>query len=450
MFQKVLIANRGEIARRVIRACREEGIQSVAVYSDADAEAPHVREADAAVRLGPANVKESYLNVDAVIAAAKAEGVDAVHPGYGLLSENGAFARRVQAEGMTFIGPAPDIMELMGSKLEARKQMKAAGVPVIPGTEEAAADEDAAARAAADIGYPVMLKASAGGGGIGMQLVQDEEELRKAFAGNQHRAEQFFGDGAMYVEKALIRPRHVEIQLLADAHGNVIYAGERDCSIQRRNQKVVEEAPAPHISDGLRKKMGEASVKAAEKIGYTNAGTVEFLVDEHENFYFLEMNTRLQVEHPVTEEVTGIDLVRSQLAVAAGEVLSYSQNDISLTGHAIEVRIYAEDPERFLPSPGTIQHVELPEGEGIRHECWVESGTKVTPYYDPMLAKMISRGGSRAEAVERMQTALKAYEVEGIKTNIPFLIRVMESEAFQTGELSTSFIEEFQRASNNA
>jgi acetyl-CoA carboxylase, biotin carboxylase subunit len=443
MFSKVLIANRGEIAVRVIRTCKKLGIQTVAVYSEADADSLHVQWADEAYLIGKPRVSESYLNIEKIIEVAKMTKAEAIHPGYGLLSENPEFARRCEEEGIVFIGPKADVITKMGSKIEARKTMAEAGVPIVPGISFPLKDVDEAAKTAEKIGYPIMLKASAGGGGIGMQIVRNEEELRKAFEGNQKRAVSFFGDGAMYLEKYIANPRHIEIQLLADEHGNCIYLWERECSIQRRHQKVIEEAPSPFLDEETRRKMGETAVKAAKHIGYTNAGTIEFLVDEQKNFYFLEMNTRLQVEHPVTEEITGLDLVEEQLRIAAGEMICYKQDDIRRDGHAIEVRIYAEDPKTFFPSPGKITVFQTPEGDDVRNETAVKSGITITPFYDPMIAKLITKGKHRQEAIERMVEALNNYQIEGIKTNIPMLKDVLSHPAFQAGETTTNFVEKY-------
>jgi len=443
MFKKVLIANRGEIAGRVIRTCKALGIQTVAVYSEADQDALHVKAADEAYLLGGPKVSESYLNIDKIIEIARESGAEAIHPGYGLLSENAKFARRCENEGLVFIGPSPEVISQMGSKIEARKLMELAGVPVVPGTTSPLADADEAVETAKVIGYPVMLKASAGGGGIGMQIVRSEEEIKKAFEGNQNRAVSFFGNGEMFIEKYVENPRHIEIQILADAKGNTVYLWERECSIQRRHQKVVEEAPSPFLDETTRSKMGEAAVKAAKSIGYKNAGTIEFLVDENKNFYFLEVNTRLQVEHPVTEEITGLDLVAEQLRIAYGESLTFKQADIKREGHAIEVRIYAEDPLTFFPSPGKITKFVLPEGPGIRHEVGVSEHSIVTPFYDPMIAKLVVKGRDREEAIELLQDALAHYEVEGIKTNIPMLQKVVEHDAYVSGETTTNFVEKY-------
>ncbi|MFB7160286.1 acetyl/propionyl/methylcrotonyl-CoA carboxylase subunit alpha [Lysinibacillus sp. NPDC056232] len=443
MFKKVLIANRGEIARRVIRTCKRLNVQTVAVYSEADAESLHVKEADEAFCIGKPPVAQSYLNIDRILEVAKESGADAVHPGYGLLSENSEFAKRCTEAGFVFIGPSADVIASMGSKLEARKTMKAAGVPIVEGVEAPVKDVTEAIEIAARLGYPIMLKASAGGGGIGMQLVENAEELAKAFEGNQKRAQSFFGDGTMYMERFIANPHHVEVQIMADHDGNVVPLFERECSIQRRNQKVVEEAPSPFISEETRKRMLDASVKAVQHIGYVNAGTIEYLVDAEQNFYFLEMNTRLQVEHPVTEEITKLDLVEEQLKIAAKQPLAFTRDSIERKGHAIEVRIYAENPSTFFPSPGTITAFELPTGEGIRHECGVEAGTAVTPFYDPMISKLVVWGETRAIACERLIEALQAYKVEGIQTNIPMLLKTVTHEQFLKGLTTTKFVDEY-------
>jgi len=443
MFKKVLIANRGEIARRVIRTCKRLNVQTVAVYSEADAESLHVKEADEAFCIGKPPVAQSYLNIDRILEVAKESGAEAVHPGYGLLSENAEFAKRCTEAGLVFIGPSADVIASMGSKLEARKTMKAAGVPIVEGVETPVKDVTEAIEIASHLGYPIMLKASAGGGGIGMQLVENAEELAKAFEGNQKRAQSFFGDGTMYMERFIANPHHVEVQIIADHDGNVVPLFERECSIQRRNQKVVEEAPSPFISEETRKSMLDASVKAVQHIGYVNAGTIEYLVDAEQNFYFLEMNTRLQVEHPVTEEITKLDLVEEQLKIAAKQPLAFTRDSIQRKGHAIEVRIYAENPSTFFPSPGTITAFELPTGEGIRHECGVEAGTTVTPFYDPMISKLVVWGETRAIACERLIEALKAYKVEGIQTNIPMLLKTVTHEQFLKGYTTTKFVDEY-------
>ncbi|MGA3673867.1 acetyl-CoA carboxylase biotin carboxylase subunit [Lysinibacillus agricola] len=443
MFKKVLIANRGEIARRIIRTCKRLNVQTVAVYSEADAVSLHVKDADEAFCIGKPPVAQSYLNIDRILEVAKESGADAVHPGYGLLSENAEFARRCTEAGLVFIGPSAAVIASMGSKLEARKTMKAAGVPIVEGVEAPVKDVTEAIEIASRLGYPIMLKASAGGGGIGMQLVENAEELAKAFEGNQKRAQSFFGDGTMYMERFIANPHHVEVQIIADHDGNVVPLFERECSIQRRNQKVVEEAPSPFISEETRSRMLDASVKAVQHIGYVNAGTIEYLVDEHQNFYFLEMNTRLQVEHPVTEEITKLDLVEEQLKIAAKQPLAFTRDSIQKDGHAIEVRIYAENPSTFFPSPGTITTLELPTGDGIRHECGVEAGSTVTPFYDPMISKLVVWGETRAIACERLIEALKAYKVEGIQTNIPMLLKTVTHEQFLKGYTTTKFVDEY-------
>ncbi|MEK4386739.1 acetyl-CoA carboxylase biotin carboxylase subunit [Solibacillus sp. FSL W7-1464] len=443
MFKKVLVANRGEIARRVMRTCHRLGIDTVAIYSDADESSLHAMDATEKYRVGKAPVAESYLNYKEIIKIALEANADAIHPGYGLLSENATFAKEVEKAGLIFIGPKAEVIASMGSKLEARKMMEQAGVPIVQGVNNPIADAKEAVQIATRLGYPVMLKASAGGGGIGMQLVHNDGELQKAFDGNQRRAKSFFGDGTMFIEKFIDEPHHVEVQILADEHGQIIPVFERECSIQRRNQKVVEEAPSPFISEETRTKMLDAAVDAAAAIGYTNAGTIEFLVDKNEDFYFLEMNTRLQVEHPVTEQITGLDLVEWQLKIANGEKLNFTRQDLRRNGHAIEVRIYAEDPITFFPSPGKITNLVLPEGEGIRHEIAVESGHEVTPYYDPMIAKLIITGIDRPEACARLEEALKNYVVEGIQTNISMLLNIISNEQFKKGNTNTKFVEQY-------
>ncbi|MHA6251185.1 acetyl-CoA carboxylase biotin carboxylase subunit [Oceanobacillus sp. CAU 1775] len=441
MIQKILIANRGEIASRIIKTCKKIGLKSVAVYSEADEYAPYVGEADECYLLGPAHVNESYMNVDKLFEIAKTAEVDAIHPGYGFLSENPGFASRCEEEGYIFIGPSSEVINKMGDKIAARNAMQVAGVPVVPGTNEAIADVEEAVQIAADIGYPVMLKASAGGGGIGMQAVNNEEELRKSFKNNSDRALSFFGNGAMFIEKKIDGSHHIEIQILADQEGNVIHLFDRECSIQRRNQKVIEEAPSPFISNETREKMGKAAILAASSIGYSNAGTIEFLVDQDENFYFLEMNTRIQVEHPITEEVTGIDIVEMQIHIANGKALPVNQEDIQINGHAIEARIYAEDPIRFFPSPGNITSINVPEGEGIRNDISFTNNYKVTPFYDPMIGKLIVHASSREEAIVKFQEALSVYKIEGIKTNLPMLQATAKIDAFIEGMTTTDFVE---------
>ena len=445
MFKKILIANRGEIACRVIRACRELNITTVAVYSDADKDALHVRMADEAFHIGPPPSAESYLRGDKIIDVARRCGAEAIHPGYGFLSENAQFVRDVTAAGITFIGPPPEAMESMGGKISARKIAIEAGVPVVPGTTEPLSSYQEARSVAAEMGYPVMLKASAGGGGKGMRLVADESELQSALETAQSEAKASFGDDAVYVEKAVVRPRHIEIQVFSDTHGNHVHLGERECSIQRRHQKVIEEAPSPINSGELRQSMGECAVKVAGAVNYVGAGTVEFLVsDVDRSFYFLEMNTRLQVEHPVTELVTGIDLVREQINVAAGKPLSFRQEDVQLRGHAIECRIYAEDPtSNFMPSPGRITRLRIPQGPGVRDDGGVYEGSEVSIYYDPMISKFATYGRDRNEAIERMRRALREYEITGLKTTIPFFRQVMDDEEFVEGKLDTGFIGRF-------
>ncbi|MFD4819254.1 acetyl-CoA carboxylase biotin carboxylase subunit [Peribacillus butanolivorans] len=443
MIRKILIANRGEIASRVIRTCKNLGISTVAVYSEADSEAPFVGHADEAYLLGGSRVQESYLNVKKILEIAKETGVDAIHPGYGFLSENADFARSCEDSGLIFIGPKPEVIQQMGNKVEARKKMEQAGLPLVPGFSRPLIDSAEAAAVAEKIGYPVMLKASAGGGGIGMQAVANADELLKAFEGNQKRAQLFFGNGDMFIEKLIEKPRHIEIQVLADGFGNAVYLWERECSVQRRHQKVVEEAPSSFLDEETRKQMGIAAVKAVKAIGYCNAGTLEFLVDADKNFYFLEMNTRLQVEHPVTEEITGLDLVEQQIKIASGNKLDFTQEEVKREGHSIEVRIYAEDPKTFYPAPGKISGLKLPEGEGIRHELAVQNTSVVSHFYDPMIAKLVVSGGSRNEAIDRLREALNTYKIDGIKTNLPLLKEIIVHEAFSKGDTTTDFIDKY-------
>lgn len=443
LFTKLLISNRGEIASRIIRTCKKLGITSVAVYSEADKEAPFVMEADESYLLGGARPQESYNNIEKLIGVAKAAHCDAIHPGYGFLSENALFAERCLQEDIVFIGPSASVIAKMGEKIEARNAMKRAGLPVVPGISFALKDIDDAVHHANVIGFPVMLKASAGGGGIGMGAVNNEEELRKVFEGHQKRARTFFSNDDMYLEKLINNPRHIEVQILADAHGKTVYLWERECSIQRRNQKVIEEAPSSFISEEKRVEMGEAAVKAAKSIGYENAGTFEFMMDEEQNFYFLEMNTRLQVEHPVTEVITGIDIVEHQIRIASGERLSFVQEDVKLNGHAIEARIYAEDPISFFPSPGKITSLQLPFGPNIRHDKGVTEGSVITPFYDGMFAKLIVSGTNREECIQHLQKAVREYQVEGIKTNLSMLLEVINHEEFIKGNTTTSFIEHY-------
>ncbi|MBW2424748.1 MAG: acetyl-CoA carboxylase biotin carboxylase subunit [Deltaproteobacteria bacterium] len=442
MFGRVLIANRGEIAVRVIRACRRLGLHSIAIYSEADRDALHVRLADEAHPCGPARATESYLDRARVVDLAKRVGAEAVHPGYGFLSENAQFAEAVTAAGLVFVGPSPDVMRTMGLKVESREQMIRAGVPVVPGGD-AIESLEGAREAAAALGYPVLVKASAGGGGRGMRLVEDESELESALERGRSEAESAFGDGSIYLEKYLLSPRHIEIQILADGHGNVIHLGERECSIQRRHQKLVEEAPAFGLDESLRETMGEAAVRAARSVDYVGAGTCEFLLDARGDFYFLEMNTRIQVEHPVTEAVTGIDLVEMQLRIAAGERLPFAQSDIALRGHAIEARIYAEDPDKgFVPSPGRIEAFSAPGGPGIRLDSGFEAGQIVSSHYDPMIAKLIARGHDREEARGRLAAALEEFQIAGLRTGLPFLRRLVDHPVFRAGAYDTGFIDE--------
>jgi acetyl-CoA carboxylase biotin carboxylase subunit len=443
MFKKILIANRGEIAVRIINTCHKMGIKTVAIYSDADQDSMHVKMADESFRVGESRVKDSYLNIKRIIEVAKESNCEAIHPGYGLLSENKEFAVAVNEAGIKFIGPKPEIIGKMGSKIESRKIMNDAGVPIVPGSENPLANVEEAVQYANEMGYPVMLKASAGGGGIGMEIIHDEKSLTKSFDSNKKRAQDFFNDGSMFIEKYIENPRHIEIQVLADEYGNAIHLWERECSVQRRHQKVVEEAPSSFLTDELRKLMGETAVKAVKEIQYSNAGTIEFLMDDKKNYYFLEMNTRLQVEHPVTEEITGIDLVEEQLRITNGEKLRYSQNEVASNGHAIEVRVYAEDPKTFFPSPGKITQFYIPSDNSIRKELSVSEGTTITPYYDPMIAKIISHGNTRDQAIDKLLNTLKSSHIEGIKTNIPMLISVLEHEVFKKGMATTNFVNNY-------
>ena len=445
MFQKVLIANRGEIAVRIIRTCRELGVRSVAIYSEADAESLHVRMADEAVCVGPAASSQSYLRIDNIVAAALEVKAEAIHPGYGFLAESAEFARAVTAAGLTFIGPSAEAMEIMGSKTSARRAAVEAGVPIVPGTVEPLVSFEEASATAEKFGYPVMLKAAAGGGGKGMRLVTDTADLRSSFETAQTEAAAAFGDSSLYLEKAVERPRHIEIQIFGDVHGNVVHLGERECSIQRRHQKVIEECPSPINDPELRLRMGEAAVKMGRAVNYTGAGTVEFLFsDATHDFYFLEMNTRLQVEHPVTELVTGLDLVREQFFVAGGEPLSFKQEEIDWQGHAIECRIYAEDPaNNFFPSPGTITHLREPAGPGVRIDSGVTRLSEVSIHYDPMIAKLSVWGRTRSEAIDRLRRALDEYEVSGITTTLSFFREVIRDEEFISGRLDTGFISRF-------
>ena len=439
---KVLIANRGEIAVRVIRACRELGYKTVAVYSEPDRAALHVVYSDQALPIGPAPSRDSYLRIDKIIDAAKKSGADAIHPGYGFLAENANFARACRDAGITFVGPSPESIEAMGSKTESRRRMQAAGVPVVPGLTEAVKSFDEIEAFAKTAGFPIMIKASAGGGGKGLRLVEREEDLRGAFERVTSEAESFFGDGSVYAEKFVASPRHIEVQILGDQHGNLIHLGERECTLQRRHQKVVEECPSPVVDEALRERLGAMAVKAAAAVNYYSAGTIECLMDRDRNFYFLEMNTRLQVEHPVTEMVWGVDLVKEQLRVARGEKLTLKQSDLTPAGHAIECRIYAEDPARkFAPSPGLIRYLNLPQGPGVRNENGVYSGYTVPIFYDPMLSKLVCHAATREDAIARMKRALAEYRVEGIETTIPFFTTIMDDADFRAANFDTSFID---------
>jgi len=445
-MKKLLVANRGEIALRVMRTARRMGIKTVAVYSEVDRNAPHVRFADEAVLLGPAPSNQSYLVMDKVIAAATQTGADAIHPGYGFLSENADFARAVDAAGLTFVGPRPHAIEVMGNKLAAKEAVADYDIPMVPGIEEAITDVELAKQIGERVGYPILIKAAAGGGGKGMRVVENSEELQSQMERAISEATSAFGDGSVFIEKYVTNPRHIEIQVLADAHGNTVYLFERECSIQRRHQKVVEEAPAVPLNNDpdLRRRMGEAAVKVAEACDYLGAGTVEFLLDGQNNFYFLEMNTRLQVEHPVTEIISGVDLVEQQIRVARGEALTFTQSDLTIKGHAIELRVYAEDPlNNFLPSIGRLDVYQPPANtDGVRVDDGFEQGMDVPIYYDPMIAKLITYGDTRAEALQRMRDAIDAYRIEGIETTLPFGRFVVDHEAFISGKFDTNFVKE--------
>ena len=441
MLKKVLIANRGEIAVRIIRACREMGIRTVAIYSEADKNALHVQLADEAICVGPAPSNKSYLNVKAILEAACLTGADSIHPGFGFLSENPNFAKICQETGIKFIGPNYKLIELLGNKSRAKETMKRAGVPVVPGSDGLIYSKEQAINLAEQIKYPVMLKASAGGGGRGIRVAYSKEELEKEYDIVKQEAKVSFNDDSLYLEKFVENPRHVEIQILADEHGNCIHLGERDCSVQRRNQKVLEETPSGILDEETRKKMGEVAVKAVKEIGYSNAGTIEFLVDKNKDFYFMEMNTRIQVEHPVTEMVTGVDIIKEQIKIASGEELTYKQEDIKFDGHSMEVRINAENPDKnFMPCPGTITGLHLPGGNGIRVDTAIYSGYTVPPTYDSMLAKLIVHGKNREESIAKMKSAVAEFVVEGITTNIDFLLKILENENFKTNNYDTSFI----------
>ena len=441
MFSKILVANRGEIAVRIIRACREMGIKTVAVYSEADKDSLHTLLADEAICIGPAPSSESYLNMERIIAATVAMKAEAIHPGFGFLSENARFAELCEKCNITFIGPSAEIINKMGNKSEARKTMMEAGVPVVPGTKEPVYDAAKGLELAKQIGFPVMIKASSGGGGKGMRISWGEEDFESNFNNAQMESVKGFSDDTMYIEKYIEKPRHIEFQIMADKHGNVVHLGERDCSIQRRHQKVLEESPCEAISDALRKKMGETAVRAAKAVGYENAGTIEFLLVKNKNFYFMEMNTRIQVEHPVTEAVTDFDLIKEQINIAAGEKLSFTQDDVVIRGHAIECRINAENPERnFMPCPGLITNVHIPGGKGVRVDTHIYNNYKVPPNYDSMLLKLIVHSKDRATAIAKMRSALGELIIEGIDTNLDFQYDILNNEAFQEGDTDTGFI----------
>jgi acetyl-CoA carboxylase biotin carboxylase subunit len=444
VFKKVLIANRGEIALRVIWACRELGVNTVAVYSEGDRDSLHVRFADQAVCIGPPRSIESYLNIPAIISAAEITGADAIHPGYGFLSESGYMAEICEACNIKFIGPGPQAIRLMGDKSRARKAMIKAGVPVLPGSAGVLDDEESAAKAGREIGLPVMLKASAGGGGRGMRIVREPAELALAFRAAQAEAAAAFGVPDVYMEKYIEAPRHIEIQVMADARGSIVHLGERECSIQRRHQKLIEECPSPVITERMRRRMGRTAVDAAAAVQYVNAGTIEFLLDKDGNYYFMEMNTRIQVEHGVTELVTGVDLVKEQILVATGEKLSFTQSDIVMRGHAIECRINAEDPVTFVPSPGVIRYFHVPGGPGVRVDTFAHDGCEISPYYDSLVAKLMVHGRDRREAIARMRRCLEAMVVEGIKTTIPLHRKVMDDPDFQAGRIDTGFLARYQ------
>jgi acetyl-CoA carboxylase biotin carboxylase subunit len=442
-FKKILIANRGEIACRIIWTCKEMGIKTVAVHSDVDRDSLHVRFADEAACIGPAPSAQSYLNIPAIISAAEIFNVDAIHPGYGFLAESSYFAEICEACNIKFVGPRAETIRLMGDKVEGRRAMKAAGVPILPGSPDPIQSEDEALKVAREVGFPVIVKAAAGGGGRGMRIVRNEDELGPALETASTEAAAAFKDGSVYIEKYLEQPRHIEIQVLADEYGDCIHLGERECSIQRRHQKLLEEAPSPVLSPELRKQMGDAAVSACKKLGYASAGTFEFLLDKNNQFYFMEMNTRIQVEHPVTEMVTLADIVRNQIRIAEGEPLGYTQDDLLIVGHAIECRINAENPETFTPSPGLITAFNLPGGPGVRVDTFVYSGYRVTPFYDSMIAKVIVHARTRELAIARMKRALEAMVIEGIKTTIPLHLKIMDDPRFRAGEISTDFMEYF-------
>ena len=442
-IQKILIANRGEIAIRVMRSAKEMGIKTVAVYSEADKTAAHVQYADEAVLIGPPPSAESYLVMDKILEACKITGADAIHPGYGFLSENATFAKKVEDAGLTFIGPSADAIKVMGDKLASKQAVKNFDVPLVPGMDEPISDVEAAKKVATEIGYPVMIKASAGGGGKGMRIVNDPKDFEEQMTRAVSEAKSSFGDDSVFIEKFITSPKHIEVQILGDQHGNVIYVFERECSIQRRNQKIIEEAPSPVINEEQRKRFGEAAVNVAKSCNYYGAGTVEFIADANLDFYFLEMNTRLQVEHPVSEQISGLDLVKEQIKIAEGQAISFKQEDLKIQGHSLEVRVYAEDPENnFLPDTGKLQVYRRPQGAGVRVDDGYEEGMDIPIYYDPMIAKLITYGKDRAEAIERMQRAIEDYQIIGIKTTLPFCQFVLGHEEFVSGKFTTKFVEQ--------
>ncbi len=449
LFKKILVANRGEIAIRVIRACKELGIKTVAIFSDIEREALHVRLADESVCIGPASAAQSYLNIPAILSAAELTDSEAIHPGYGFLSENPQFAEACATSGITFIGPTPDNLRIGGDKAKARQVLKRRGIPVVPGSDGPVASEEIAMKTARKIGFPVIIKASAGGGGRGMRIVREEEELSPAFHMAQRESLAAFGSSELYMERYLPSIRHIEVQIIADGKGNVIHLGERDCSVQRRHQKLIEEAPSPIATEKFRKKIGEFAVRAAKAMKYKNVGTIEFIVDQDQNIYFMEINTRVQVEHPVTEELTGVDIIKEQIKIAAGFPLSYKQNQIKPSGHAIECRINAEDPERFIPSPGKITFLLPPGGPGVRVDSAAYTGWVVPPQYDSLIAKLIVHGKNREDAVARMKRALDEFIIEGIKTTIPFHKKVFNHPEFLKGNFNTDFIEKMAESGNN-
>ncbi|AZB42827.1 acetyl-CoA carboxylase biotin carboxylase subunit [Bacillus sp. FJAT-42376] len=441
-MKKVLIANRGEIASRIMETCRQMDIETIAIYSDADKDLPYVKEADYSFRIGEPPVAKSYLLADSILELAVREGADAVHPGYGFLSENSEFVRKTEEQGLIFIGPSSSVIEKMGDKVVARQTMIDAGIPVVPGSDSGLETFDQAAGKAAEIGYPVMLKASGGGGGIGMQLCMNEAELEKVFASTKTRAKAYFGNDEVFLEKYISESRHIEVQIFGDGHGNIVHLYERECSVQRRNQKVIEEAPSPSISEETRKKICEAAVLAARHVGYRNAGTVEFIMDEKEEFYFLEMNTRLQVEHRVTEMITGLDLVKWQILAARGEALPLKQGEIRKIGHALEFRIYAEDPEKFIPSPGSLNVFTYPEPPGFVLDRTYEEGNQITPFYDPLIAKAVVYGENRELALSKSAEVFKEMQIGGVKSNLPLFEKVLKDGEFKTGHYTTSYLKQ--------